>query len=124
MASYTDLFKDEGFFEIEMNENNNNIEKLPIELFREIEVKLLDSLVNTDSDDETDGPINFIKQVVESVREEFDSVVEEEDKKTFIHLLSKILATLLSIKADSIENIIKIVKLTVSTIIRKWSEPN
>ena len=124
MASYTDLFKDEGFFEIEMNENNNNIEKLPIELFREIEVKLLDSLVNTDSDDETDDPINFIKQVVESVREEFDSVVEEEDKKTFIHLLSKILATLLSIKADSIENIIKLVKLTVSTIIRKWSEPN
>ena len=124
MASYTDLFKDEGFFEIEMNENNNNIEKLPIELFREIEVKLLDSLVNTDSDDETDGPINFIKQVVESIREEFDSVVEEEDKKTFIHLLSKILATLLSVKADSIENIIKLVKLTVSTIIRKWSEPN
>ena len=124
MASYTDLFKDEGFFEIEMNENNNNIEKLPIELFREIEVKLLDSLVNTDSDDETDGPINFIKQVVESVREEFDSVVEEEDKKTFIHLLSKILATLLSVKADSIENIIKLVKLTVSTIIRKCSEPN
>ena len=124
MASYTDLFKDEGFFEIEMNENNNNIEKLPIELFREIEVKLLDSLVNTDSDDETDGPINFIKQVVESVREEFDSVVEEEDKNTFIHLLSKILATLLSVKADSIENIIKLVKLTVSTIIRKWSEPN
>ena len=124
MASYTDLFKDEGFFEIEMNENNNNIEKLPIELFREIEVKLLDSLVNTDSDDERDGPINFIKQEVESVREEFDSVVEEEDKKTFIHLLSKILATLLSVKADSIENIIKLVKLTVSTIIRKWSEPN
>ena len=124
MTSYTDLFKDEGFFEIEMNENNNNIEKLPIELFREIEVKLLDSLVNTDSDDETDGPINFIKQVVESVREEFDSVVEEEDKNTFIHLLSKILATLLSVKADSIENIIKLVKLTVSTIIRKWSEPN
>ena len=124
MASYADLFKDEGFFEIEMNENNNNIEKLPIELFREIEVKLLDSLVNTDSDDETDGPINFIKQVVESVREEFDSVVEEEDKKTFIHLLSKILATLLSVKADSIENIIKLVKLTVSTIIRKRSEPN
>ena len=72
MASYTDLFKDE---------NNNNTEKLPIELFREIEVKLIDSLVNTDSDDETDGPINFIKQIVESIREEFDTVIEEEDKK-------------------------------------------
>ena len=76
MESYTDLFKDDGFFEIEI-ENNNNTEKLPIELFQEIEVEL----VNTDSDDETDGPINFIKQVVKSVREEFDSVVEEEDKK-------------------------------------------
>ena len=80
MTSYTDLLKDEGFFEIDM-ENENNTEKLPIRLFREIEVELLDSLVNADSDDETDGPINFIKQVVESVREEFDSVVEEEDKK-------------------------------------------
>ena len=125
MASYTDLFKDEDFFEIEMKDgNNNNTEKLPIELFREIEVELLDSLVNTDSDDEIDGPINFIKQVVESVREEFDTDVEEEDRKTFIHILTKILATLLSIKVDNIENIIKLVKFAVSTIIRKWSEQN
>ena len=62
MASYTDLFKDENenenFFEIKMNDNIT--EKLPIELFQEIEVELLDSLVNTDSD-ETDGPINLIK---------------------------------------------------------------
>ena len=62
MASYTDLFKDEieneNFFEIEMNDNIT--EKPPIELFQEIEVELLDSLVNTDSD-ETDGPINLIK---------------------------------------------------------------
>ena len=123
MASYSDLFKGEAFFEIEMKDKNNN-EKLHIELFREIEVELLDSLVNTDSDDETGDPINFIKQVVESLREEFDSVVEEEDKKTFIHLLTKILTTLSSVKADSIENTIKLVKLTVSRIIRKWSEPN
>ena len=115
MASYTDLFKDE---------NNNNTEKLPIELFREIEVELLDSLVNTDSDDETDGPLNFVKWAEESVREEFDSVVEEEDKKTFIHILTKILVTLLSVKVDNIKNITKLVKLTVSTIIRKWSEQN
>ena len=109
-----------------METENNNFfsEKLSIELFREVEVELLDSLVNTDSNDETDGPINFIKQVVESVTEEFDTVIEEEDKKAFIHLLTKILATLLSVKADSIENIIKLIKLIVSTIIRKWSDPN
>ena len=125
MASYTDLFKDdESFFEIEMIENNNNTEKLPIELFREIEVELLDSLVNTESNDKTDRPINFIKQVVEIVKEEFDSVVEEEDKKAFIHISNKILATLLSVKVNNIKNVIKLVRLTVSTIIRKWSEQN
>ena len=53
MATYTDLFKDKGLFEMEMeNENSNNTEKIPIELFQEIEVELLDSLVNTGSDDE------------------------------------------------------------------------
>ena len=127
MANYSDLFKgseSECLFEMETENTNFFSEKLPIELFQEVEVELLDSLVNTDSDDETDGPINFIKQVVESVKEEFDTVIEEEDKKTFIHLLTKILATLLSVKADSIENIIKLIKLTISTIIRKWSEPN
>ena len=127
LANYSDLFKgseSECLFEMETENNNFFSEKLPIELFQEVEVELLDSLVNTDSDDETDGPINFIKQVVESVKEEFDTVIEEEDKKTFIHLLTKILATLLSVKADSIENIIKLIKLTVSTIIQKWSGPN
>ena len=127
LANYSDLFKgseSECLFEMETENNNFFSEKLPIELFQEVEVELLDSLVNTDSDDETDGPINFIKQVVESVKEEFETVIEEEDKKTFIHLLTKILATLLSVKADSIENIIKLIKLTVSTIIRKWSKPN
>ena len=125
MASYTDLFKDEDFFEIEMKDgNNNNTEKLPIELFREIEVELLDSLVNTESNDKTDRPINFIKQVVEIVKEEFDSVVEEEDEKAFIHIWNKILATLLSVKVKNIKNVIKLVRLTVSTIIRKWSEQN
>ena len=127
MANYSDLFKgseSECLFEMETENNNFFSEKLPIELFREVKVELLDSLVNTDSDDETDRPINFIKQVVESVKEEFDTVIEEEDKKTFIHLLTKILATLLSVKTDSIENIIKLIKLTVSTVIRKWSEPN
>ena len=131
MTTFADLFESEkinaypDLFEIDMN-NNTDTEKLPIELFQKIETELLDSLVHTedvDSDDETDDPINFIKQVVESVREEFDSA-EEEDKKRFIHIFSKILATLLSVKIENIENIIKLVKLTVLTIIKKWSEQN
>ena len=44
--------------EIEMYDNENNNEKLPITLFKEIEIELLDSLLHNDgndSDDETDG---------------------------------------------------------------------
>ena len=82
----------ENLFEIDMSEQNNN-EKLPIEYFQEIEVELLDTLVQNDgndSDDETDGPIDFIRQVVDSVREEFDGVIEEGERKAFLHLLTKI----------------------------------
>ena len=126
---YTDLFETEfkkNLFEIDMSEQNNN-EKLPIELFQEIEVELLDTLIHNesnDSDDETDRPINFIRQIIDSVKEEFDGVVEEGERKTFLHLLTKILATVLSVKADSIEKIIKLVKLTVSKVVKTWSERN
>ena len=115
--NYTDLSETEfknNLFEINMSEQNNN-EKLSIELFQEIEVELLDTLIPNESndwDDDTDGPINFIRQIVGSVREEFDGVVEEGERKAFLHLLIKILATVLSVKADSIEKIIKFVKLT------------
>ena len=56
------------FREIEMlNENEKfseiNDEKLPVGLFREIETELLDLLLlneGSESDDETDGPMQFI----------------------------------------------------------------
>ena len=117
----------DNLFQINIEENENKNEKLPIELFQEVEAELLDSLFyrennNELSDDETDGPIDFIRQVVDSVREEFDGVIEEGEKKTFLHLFTKILATVLSVKADSIKKIIKLVKLTVSKVVKTWSE--
>ena len=117
--------ENENMFEIELEQN----EKLPIELFQELETELLDSLLHKDSnndlsDDETDGPIDFIRQIVDNVREEFDGVVEEGDRKTFLHLLTKIRAVVLSVKADSIEKIISLVKSTVSKVIKTWSERN
>ena len=117
--------ENENMFEIELEQK----EKLPIELFQELETELLDSLLHKDSnndlsDNETDGPIDFIRQIVDNVREEFDGVVEEGDRKTFLHLLTKILAVVLSVKADSIEKIISLVKLTVSKVIKTWSERN
>ena len=121
--------ENENMFEIELDQNKNKNEKLPTELFQELETELLDSLLHKEnnkdlSDDETDGPIDFIRQIVDNVREEFDGVVEKGDRKTFLHLLTKILATVLSVKAGSIEKIISLVKLTVSKVVKTWSERN
>ena len=84
----TDLFdikiENENLFKIQLEKNNN--EKLPIELFHELKVELLYSLLDREnnnelSDDETDRPTDFIRQAVNSVREEFDGVIEKGRKK-------------------------------------------
>ena len=121
--------ENENMFEIELDQNENNNEKLPTELFQELETELLESLSHKEnnndlSDHETDGPVDFIMQIVDNIREEFDGVVEKGDRKTFLHLLTKILATVLSVKAGSIEKIISLVKLTVSKVVKTWSERN
>ena len=121
--------ENELFNENEMliDEYENNNEKLPITLFQEIETELLDKLLHTkesESDDESDGPIEFIKNIVNAVKQDFDGVVEEGERKTFLNILTKIFATFLSVKADNIEKIIKVVKLAVSTVLKTWSERN
>ena len=117
------------FQEIEMaNENEtfneNNNEKLPVALFQEIESELhyvLSQNDGSESDDETDGPIDFIRNIVETVKRDFDGVVEEGERKTFLHIPTKIFATLFSVKTENIEEIIRIIKLSISTVIKKWS---
>ena len=121
--------ENENMFEIELDQNENKNEKLPTELFQELETELLESLSHKEnnndlSDHETDGPVDFIRQIVDNIREEFDGVVEKGDRKTFLHLLTKILATVLSVKAGSIEKIISLVKLTVSKVVKTWSKRN
>ena len=120
------------FQEIEMpNENEtfneNNNKKLPVALFQEIETELLDVLLEKDgseSHDETDGPIQFIQNIAETVKRDFDSLVEDGERKTFLNILTKIFATLLSVKADNIEKIVRLIKLFISTVIKTWSERN
>ena len=119
-------------FEIEIDNeiNTETKEKLPIELFQELDVELLDSLLHKDnnkgeiSDNETDGPIDFIRQIADRVRKEFDEVVKKGERKTFIHLFTKILAVVLSVKADNIEKIVNLVKLTISKVLKTRSERN
>ena len=65
------------FPEIEVpHENENNNEKLLVALFQEIETELSELLFlqneGSESDDETDGPIQFMKNIVEKVKKDFD----------------------------------------------------
>ena len=47
-----------------------------------------------------------------------------EIKKKFLGILAKIFTVLLSVKADSSEKIINIVKLAVSAVLKIWSKQN
>ena len=97
---------------------------MPISLFQEIEADLCDRLMHSSSpeDDQTDGPLEFIQNIVENVRSDFDNFIEDGDRKIFLKILTKIFAILLSVKADSTEKIIKIVKFSISTVPKRWSE--
>ena len=109
----------DDLFEIEFFDGN--IEKeLPISLFEEIEAELCDRLLHRDSrkEDETDGAIEFIKYIVDTVRSEFDGLIKDGNQKKFLNSLTKSFTVLLSVKADSAEKIIKIVKLSVSTFLK------
>ena len=111
-------------FEIESNNNILTAQNLPIYLFQEIEAGLCDKLLHGDEpeNDQTDAPLEFIKTVVNKIKEEFEGFVQYEDRKTFLKILSKIFTILLSIKADNTEKIIKIVRFAFSIVLKVWSE--
>ena len=126
----TSFFDENEVFMPNENENNNenNNEKLPLALFQDIEIELREMLFLEDEDsesgDETDGPVQFIKNIVERVKKDFDEIVVDEDKKTFLSILTKIFATLLSVNADNIEKIISFIKISLSTVVKTWSDRN
>ena len=101
---------------------------MPLALFQDIEIELREMLLleneDSDSGDETDDPIQFIKKIVERVKKDFNEIVVDEDKKTFPSVLTKIFATLLSVKANNIEKIINLIKTSLSTVVKTWSERN
>ena len=115
----------DDLFEIEIS-NKNVGEQLPISLFQEIEADLCDRLMHGSSpeEDQTDGALEFIQNIVDNVSSEFEGFLEDGNKKNFLRILSKIFTVLLSVKADSSEKIIKIVKLSISTVLKIWSEQN
>ena len=84
------------FQEIEMpNENKtfneNNSEKLPIEIFQEIESELRYVLDDSDLDDETDGPKQFTQNIVETAKKISMVFYKMEKEKPFFIFLPEFL---------------------------------
>ena len=85
-----------------------------------METDRCDNLLHNSSpqNDQTDGAIDFIQGIVDKVKEEFEGLVQDEDRKTFPKILSKIFKILLSVKGDNTEKIIKIVRFALSTALK------
>ena len=113
-------------FKIETNNNVLTAENLPTYLFQEIEADLCDKLLDSSDpkNDQTDGSLEFIQTIVDKIKEEFEGLVQDKDRKTFLKILSKIFTILLSVKVDNTEKIIKIVRFALSTVLKIWSGQN
>ena len=114
----------ENLFDFEEDFKTTN--ELPISILKDIEVELCNNLLHSaaESADQTDGPLGFIQNIVDNVRSEFENFIESGDKKTFLRILTKIFALLLSVKAGNSEKIINITKFAISTVVKKRSEQN
>ena len=116
---------EENLFEMDFSEIKTENSGLPTYLFEEIESELTNLIIDESSpEEETDGAFKVIKNIVDNVRSEIEKFVENEDSKKFLHVLTKIFTLLLNVKVDNSDKIIKILKLAISSILRKWSELN
>ena len=115
----------ENLFDIEFTELKTENSKLPTYLFEVIKSELTNIIIDESSpEEETDGAFELIRNIVDNVRSEIENFVENEDLKKFLYVLTKVFTLLLNIKVDNTEKIINIVKLAISSILKKWSEPN
>ena len=73
--------------------NENKSKKLPIEVYQEIESELRYMLNDSEADDETDETIQFMQNIVETIKKDLNGVLE---RKTFADILTRIFAALLS----------------------------
>ena len=113
----------EELIEIEYETPN---EQLPTYLFEEVEEELTRILIldTGNSEEETDGAFNLIRNIVDKIKHDIEKARLNGDLKRFLHTLTKIFALLLNIKVNTGDKIFKIVKLLNSLIAKKWSERN
>ena len=115
----------ENLFDIEFTELKTENSKLPTQLFKEIESELTNILIDEGSpEEETDGAFDIIRNIVDNVKSEIENFVENDNLKKFLYVLAKIFTFLLNVKVNNTEKIINIVKLAISSILKKWSGLN
>ena len=87
-------------------ESNTDNTLISEEISRELEESSL-----RDNADSPDGVFEFLVEKSNQVQEEFDKLLgEDTDKKRFLELLSKILASILNTKVKTAEKMKKIIK--------------
>ena len=88
---------------------------------KELEVFLS---TETNEADKTDWIFDLLRDLSDSVQEEFEELVAgSSDKKRFIRALSRIFALLLNTKVDTTKKIKRILKIAIETTLKIWQEP-
>ena len=120
------LFDQELSFEKEINNNTND--PLSIEILDEIETELDhlfgDEINDIEFSDNTDVSIDFLKEVVEKIKTEFDGILEDPNKKSYLEVFSRIFSRLSTLKVDNFEKIANIIIISLSKVVKIWSEQN
>ena len=94
-------------------------------LFEGISKKLETFLPKENNDkDTTDGILDFLAKISNSVQEEFDKLVSgNSNKKRFVRALSRIFMLLLNTKFETAEKVKRILKIAIETTIKIWQKP-
>ena len=93
--------------------------------FEEIEGELKEYLLEGElEEDSTDGRFNFIENLTNRVQEVFDEIIGHSCVKSFIRLLTRILAILLKTKVDNVNKMKRILKIAIRATLKLWSGQN
>ena len=104
---------------------DNSNEIAGAELLEKIN-KELDVLLSAETNvvDEADRNFDLLRDLSDSVQEEFEELVAgDSDKKCLIRALSRIFTLLLNLKVNTAEKVKRILKIIIETTLKIWQEP-
>ena len=93
-----------------------------VQLIEEITTAISKHVIfENENKDSTDGVLDVIREIADSVHEDFEKLVGiPNDKKHFIRALTKIFILLLNTKVDTVEKVKKMLKVPIETTLKIW----